>query len=83
MTDHSEEIRAACRENGLTLRRHPTKGRLYQVIDRSDKTVVIDNVQLNALYRACWAGFFDCYDPASKTFDREKLNNFELFEVVE
>lgn len=81
MTDRSSEVRTACRDNGLTFRRHPTKARLYQVVDRGDKSVVIDNVPLNTLHRACWAGFFDCYDPVSKTFDHEQMKNYDLFEV--
>ena len=78
--DKEQEVRATCREHGLTCRRHPTKGKLCQVVDRDTKTVVIDAISLAALHRACMAGFIDCYDKETRTFNRGKLKNYELFE---
>lgn len=77
--DKEQTVRTTCREHGLTCRRHPTKGRLFQVLDRADKTVIIDAISLAALHRACMAGFIDCYDKQTHTFDRGKLKNYELF----
>lgn len=76
--DKETEVREVCRNHGLTCRRHPTKNRLFQVIDRQTKSIVIDDVSIVALHRASMAGFIDYYDPSTRTFDRGKLKNYEL-----
>lgn len=76
--DKETEARTICREAGLTCRRHPTKKRFYQVIDRASKSVVIDCVTLDNVYRNCLSGFVSSYDPVKRTFDRGKMKNYEL-----